>query len=86
MIPLCDQAVSEGQTGSGVRGRLVAVEHATRERRLDMAHDFFLEVLGGREGLRAVLLPGSALVLGDGSCDGGKWCESMVDKLASGGK
>lgn len=51
-----------------------------------MAYDFLLEVLGGREGMRVVLLPGGALVLRDGSCDGGRWCEFMFDKHARRGK
>lgn len=69
-IPLRDEAVAEGQRSRSVRGRLVAVEHAAGQRRLDVAHDLALEFFGRAEGLGGELLPCFPLGLGD-RCWGG---------------
>jgi hypothetical protein len=68
VVPFGDQPVPEGQAGRGIRGGLVTIEHATGERRFDMADDLFLEALRVCEGEGLVFLPGRALRLGNRSC------------------
>lgn len=68
LVPIHDQSVSESQTGGGVGGLLVAVEHATSEGRLHMAHQFLFKLILLRESLGLVALPGLTLRLGDRRC------------------
>lgn len=67
-VPLQDQSVAEGQRRGRIGGRLVAVEHATGEGRLDMPDYLSLEGVLLLEALGAVFGPRLALGLRDGSC------------------
>lgn len=67
-VPIGDQSVAEGQTGSCVCGRLVAIEHATSKSGLDMANHLLFEILLARKWLCLEFLPCLALWFGDGSC------------------
>lgn len=69
-VPLLDQTITDGQTGSRVRGRLVAVEQAASQVGLDMANDLFLELVLGLEALEGIFVPSFALRLGNGGYKG----------------
>jgi len=60
-IPLKDQTITESQAGGGVSGSLVAVEHATSQRGLDMADNLALEAILVLEAGALVFQPGLAL-------------------------
>lgn len=67
-VPFQDQAVAEGQAGGRVGGRLVAVEHAASQRRLDMTNHLVLELILVLEAVDLVLGPCLTLWLGNRSC------------------
>lgn len=67
-VPFENQAIAKGQAGGRVGGRLVAVEHAARQRRLDVAHHLALEAILVLEAAGLVLCPGLSLGFRDGSC------------------
>jgi hypothetical protein len=52
LVPVENQAVSEGEGRAGVGGGLIAVVQGAGEGGLDVADGLFLELFGGREGLR----------------------------------
>jgi hypothetical protein len=67
-VPLEDEAITEGKTACRVCCRLVAVEHATSQCRLDVANETGLEAIFVLEGADLVLEPCLSLRLRDGCC------------------
>jgi hypothetical protein len=65
-VPLEDEAVTEGKTACCVRCRLVAVEHAAGQRRLNVANKTGLEAIFVLEGADLVLQPCLSLRFRDG--------------------
>jgi hypothetical protein len=55
LVPVQDQAVSEGQGRSSVGGGFIAVEEGARKSGLDMANSVFRKVVCRREGLGHLL-------------------------------
>jgi len=51
LVPVQDQSVPEGESGSGIGSTLIAIVQGARESGLNVAHGLFLEVFWGREGL-----------------------------------
>lgn len=66
LVPIENQAVSEGQASGGVSRLLIAVEDAASERGLNMTDNLLLEVFLGAESRRLVALPSLALGLRNG--------------------
>jgi hypothetical protein len=66
-VPLCDQSISECQTGSSICSGLVAIEHRSGKGSFDMANDLLLEFVFICEGMSLELLPCCALRFGDRS-------------------
>ena len=52
LVPVQNQSVPEGQSGSGIRSRFVAVVQGASERGLDVLDSFGSELIGVREGFR----------------------------------
>jgi hypothetical protein len=64
-VPVENKLVAKRQTGGRICGILVAIEHASGEGRLNMAHDLLLKVLRSFEGLDLTPLPCLTLRLRD---------------------
>lgn len=67
-VPFEDQAVAEGQAGSRVGSRFVAVEHATRKCCLDMTDNLVLEFILVLKATDLMFGPGFSLGFWDRSC------------------
>ena len=65
LVPVEDQAITEGKASCRIGSLLVAIEHASGESRLDMANDFLFETLGIVEWMGLVSLPSLTLRLWD---------------------
>lgn len=66
LVPLQNQAVTEGQARGGIGCGFVAVEHAAGQCRLDVSNDFILEAVLASKGLDLVFGPCCTLGLWDG--------------------
>lgn len=65
LIPVGNEAITEGQTGGRVRSGFIAVKHATRQGGLDMADNLLLKAILVGDALDLVPPPCFALGFGD---------------------